>query len=86
MGFMINCPNCGARDVYEFKFGGEVKVEPRSGADLRELRDYIYFNQNKSGVQEEWWWHQACGTWLKVTRNTETNQVLGVTSAGVGGE
>jgi sarcosine oxidase subunit delta len=77
MGFLIPCPNCGRRDVYEFKFGLEVKQAPGEAAGLREWRHYLYFNQNKSGLQEEWWYHAyGCGAWFKIKRNTTTNEIL----------
>jgi len=77
MGFLIPCPNCGLRDVYEFKFGGEVKAQPGSEADLKAWRHYLYFNENLSGVQEEWWYHTAgCGDWFKLKRDTATNEII----------
>jgi len=78
MGFMFPCPNCGLRDVYEFRFGGEKKDEPIRAAGLKEWRHYIYFNQNVAGVQEEWWYHHACDEWLLVERDTTTNKNLSV--------
>ncbi|MBW2022136.1 MAG: sarcosine oxidase subunit delta [Deltaproteobacteria bacterium] len=77
MGFLIACPNCGFRNAYEFKFGGEVKNEPGHGAGLRKWRHYFYFNKNVAGVQEEWWYHNPCQTWVLVTRDTATNEVVG---------
>jgi sarcosine oxidase subunit delta len=77
MGFQINCPNCGFRDVYEFKFGGEAKERPGPDADIREWRHYIYFNKNANGIHEEWWYHTfGCRTWIKITRNTATHQII----------
>ncbi len=76
MGFLIPCPNCGPRDVYEFKFGGEVKPEPGPEAGIREWRHYSYFNKNVAGVQDEWWYHGGCDSWILVKRNTATNEVL----------
>ncbi|OGP56843.1 MAG: hypothetical protein A2V65_02645 [Deltaproteobacteria bacterium RBG_13_49_15] len=76
MGFQINCPNCGLRDVYEFKFGGEAKERPGPDADIRRWRHYIYFNKNANGLHEEWWYHTAgCQSWIKITRDTATNRV-----------
>ena len=28
MSFLLRCPHCGNRSVYEFRFGGEVKGAP----------------------------------------------------------
>ena len=78
MGFMIPCPHCGPRNVYEFAFGGETKQAPGPDADLTVWREYLYCNENKSGVQDEWWFHSmGCGRWFKLTRDTATNQVIG---------
>ena len=41
MSFLIPCPHCGNRSVYEFRFGGEVK-KPEPGiriADRLAARD-----------------------------------------------
>ncbi len=76
MGFLIPCPNCGPRDVYEFKFGGECKNTPAANASLRELRHYFYFNRNVAGEHEESWYHDACESWLLIRRNTLSNTVI----------
>ncbi|MBW2367426.1 MAG: sarcosine oxidase subunit delta [Deltaproteobacteria bacterium] len=77
MGFKIPCPNCGPRSAYEFKYDREVKAQPGSDADLRDWRHYIYFNDNVSGVREEWWCHSfGCGCWMKIKRNTATNEII----------
>lgn len=76
MGFLIPCPNCGLRDVYEFKFGGESKTVPPDTADLKTQRHYLYFNRNVAGEHEESWYHEACESWLLVRRNTLSNTVL----------
>jgi heterotetrameric sarcosine oxidase delta subunit len=76
MPFLIDCPNCGRRSPYEFKFGGECKQPPKPEADVKAWCDYLYFNENMSGVQEEWWYHaMGCRSWLKVRRNTVTHEI-----------
>jgi heterotetrameric sarcosine oxidase delta subunit len=77
MGFKIPCPNCGARDVYEFTFDAERRSRPSAEADLKTWRRYLYFRRNACGIQEERWYHAAgCGRWLRVRRDTATNEVL----------
>ena len=76
MGFLIPCPNCGPRDAYEFKFGGESKNSPAANANLKDLRHYFYFNKNVAGVHEESWYHGACESWLVVKRDTVSNTVI----------
>jgi len=76
MAFLLNCPNCGSRSVYEFKFGGESKSAPRPDADVNAWCEYLYFHENMSGFQEEWWYHgMGCGEWIKVRRNTVTHEI-----------
>jgi sarcosine oxidase subunit delta len=84
MGFMIDCPNCGPRTVYEFKFGGEKKTQPTPDGELKDWRHYFYFNKNVNGLNDEWWYHGGgCGAWLQIKRNTATNEVIAVENADV---
>jgi methylglutamate dehydrogenase subunit B len=75
--FLLECPHCGPRDVYEFKFQGEVTKRPVGQPDQRELSAYVYFRANVAGVQREWWYHRTgCGLWFLAERDTRTNVVL----------
>ncbi len=77
MSFLLRCPHCGNRSVYEFRFGGEVKQRPAPGSPAEEWLDYAYNRVNEAGVQTEWWYHRSgCRQWLKAVRNTRTNEVL----------
>jgi methylglutamate dehydrogenase subunit B len=77
VSFLLNCPNCGPRDVNEFSCAGEVTVRPKEAPTLRELTSYIYFRRNVAGVQREWWYHrQGCNIWFQAERDTRTNEVL----------
>ncbi len=76
MGFLIPCPNCGPRDAYEFKFGGESKSSPTLNTNLKDLRHYFYFNKNVAGIHEESWYHGACDSWLVIRRDTVSNTVI----------
>ena len=77
MSFLIPCPHCGQRSVYEFRFGGEVKQRPAVGAPDQAWLDYTYTKVNAAGVQREWWYHRAgCRAWLQAVRNTVTNEVI----------
>jgi heterotetrameric sarcosine oxidase delta subunit len=76
MSFLLPCPNCGDRSVYEFRFGGEVKTRPSSHAPVSEWIDYRYHRANVAGTQTEWWFHRSgCRQWLKAVRNTVSNEV-----------
>ena len=79
MPFLINCPNCGRRNPYEFKFGGECKQIPGEKAHQKTWCDYLFFNENMAGFQDEWWFHNlGCGEWVKIRRNTATHEMVEV--------
>lgn len=75
MSFLIPCPYCGERNIYEFRFGGEVKSRPDEKlATPEQWADYVYLSKNVHGPQEEWWYHsQGCGCWFTLWRDTRTN-------------
>ena len=52
---IINCPNCGARNVAEFRFGGEDKgPKPEENTLTPEAWcDYVHMNKCVAGVQKE---------------------------------
>ena len=54
MSFVLECPNCGVREVTDFGFGGEVSKRPEARPSFRELNTYNYFRANVAGVQREW--------------------------------
>ena len=72
---LLNCPNCGERNIAEFRFGGEAKTRPEA-PDGAAWTDYLYFKENKLGVQREWWYHRAgCGLWFLAERHTKSQVV-----------
>jgi sarcosine oxidase subunit delta len=74
--FLIKCPNCGARNVAEFRYGGEYNPRPR-GASARDWAEYVYVRDNRLGEQVEWWYHRAgCQRWFLARRDTGTNEVV----------
>ena len=76
MSFVLECPNCGPREVADFGFGGEVNPRPESRPEDRELHRYVYFRRNVAGVQREWWHHRSgCRAWFLAERDTRTNDV-----------
>ena len=76
MSFLLRCPNCGERSVYEFRFGGEAKPRPAPDASDEEWLQYCYAKQNEAGVHKEWWFHRlGCRQWFFAVRNTMTNEV-----------
>ena len=78
MSFLVPCPVCGPRDVYEFRYGGEVKNRPAPGSDAAIWADYLYFKANAAGPERAWWFHgQGCRRWFQAERNTRDNHVTG---------
>ena len=79
MSFLLSCPNCGPRDVYEFRFGGEYQKRPRPDAPSEAWVEYLYLRTNEAGAQREWWYHHlGCRAWFLAVRDTRTNAVLEV--------
>jgi len=76
MGFLIPCPNCGERDAYEFRFGGELNARPAPEAGADVWARYLYSRRNEAGPQTEWWFHRhGCRRWFLAERDTRTNAV-----------
>lgn len=76
MAFLLTCPNCGERSVYEFRFGGELTNRPKPEAIGDEWTGYFYNRRNAAGAQREWWYHRlGCRKWFVVVRDTMNNKV-----------
>jgi sarcosine oxidase delta subunit len=66
MSFLLHCPNCGPRDVSEFRYASEIL----QGASAPQ-------GSNLPGPQRERWYHRlGCRCWLVVERDVRTNTVL----------
>lgn len=77
MTFLLPCPNCGPREVEEFRCTGEILIRPKAKPTMRELTSYLYLRDNVAGVHREWWNHRhGCGLWFVAERDTRTNEVL----------
>ena len=76
---ILTCPNCGARNVSEFRFGGGYNPRPQNPQAVSDAAwtRYLYLRENRMGVQTEWWYHSAgCGLWVLAVRHTRTNEVV----------
>ena len=76
----ITCPCCGSRGIEEFTCLGNVPP-PRPADDAPEAAwaEFVYHRDNPKGPVRELWQHvQGCRSWLLVTRDTATHDVLGV--------
>ncbi len=76
----ILCPCCGERDAREFTYCGDAsRVMPALDAEADAWAAYVWGRKNPRGPHEEYWQHaHGCRHWLRVTRNTETHEILSV--------
>ncbi len=76
MSLIINCPICGRRNGYEFRFGGEDHGPRPDGPLSPEIWcDHVHLRDNAGGVQAEWWYHRdGCGSWFTIRRDTLANR------------
>jgi len=79
----ITCPHCGPRDRREFTYQGAALTRPDAGADLAAWDDYLHLRDNPAGETVDRWYHDPCGAWLDVRRNTVTHAVTGTALAGI---
>ena len=76
MSFLLACPLCGPRDVYEFRFGGEIQKRPAPGSSQAAWGEYLYARTNIEGVERAWWFHRGCRRWFQAERDTRDNRVI----------
>lgn len=79
----ITCPLCGTRDRREFTYAGaaEIMKRPSRDANLNVWVDYLHNRDNPAGDTRDMWYHDPCGTWIVVERNTVTHSVYSSTLA-----
>lgn len=79
---LIPHPLLGLRDAQEFTYLGDAALLARpdglaEGA-AEAFHPYVYLRDNPAGVHRELWFHeQGDRSWLVVTRNTLTHEILG---------
>ncbi|SMY08577.1 sarcosine oxidase subunit delta [Flavimaricola marinus] len=75
----IPCPVCGVRDRREFTWGADALALDRPAVDAGEVAwdDYLHNRENPAGPTRDLWYHDACGTWAVVDRDTVTHAVHG---------
>ncbi|MCT8159157.1 sarcosine oxidase subunit delta [Pseudoruegeria sp. SHC-113] len=75
----ITCPCCGPRDLREFSYRGAASDLDRPAADAppEDWHAYLHLRDNPAGVTRDLWYHElGCASWLVVTRNTVTHEIL----------
>lgn len=78
---LIPHPLLGLRDAKEFVYLGDATLidRPDGMADdaLSAFHDYVYLRENPAGIHHELWFHEyGDRSWLVVTRNTQTHEIL----------
>jgi sarcosine oxidase subunit delta len=79
---LIPHPLLGQRDAQEFTYLGDAALlgRPDGMADGAEaaFSAYVYLRDNPAGTHRELWFHeQGDRSWLVVTRDTVTHDILG---------
>ncbi len=85
----LNCPLCGSRDRREFYYRGAADYldRPEPDAPPEAWDNYLHLRDNPMGVTKDLWYHdQGCTSWLLVTRNTLTHEILDVKLVAEAGE
>ncbi len=80
---IITHPVLGPRDAQEFTYLGDASLihrpDPEADDATGAFHEYLYQRENIAGEHRELWFHeQGDRSWLVVTRNTLTHEVLDV--------
>ena len=79
---IIEHPLLGPRDAAEFVYFGDAAMIDRPDGmtvDDTGMHDYMYLRDNPAGDIRELWYHeQGDRSWLVVTRNTITHEIIKV--------
>ena len=83
---IINHPLLGPRDANEFTILGDANLLNRPDWQAADAADafyqYQYLRENPAGPHRELWFHeQGDRSWLIITRNTVTHEVIDVSLA-----
>ena len=80
---IINHPLLGPRDISEFIYLGDSTLLNRPNWDDEKAEDnfykYLYLRENVAGMHKELWFHQQGDrSWLVISRNTVTHEIIKV--------
>ncbi len=80
---IIDHPLLGPRDAAEFVYLGDATLIDRpdwqASDAAAQFHDYVYLRANPAGEHRELWFHeQGDRSWLVVTRDTRSHEILRV--------
>ena len=80
---IIDHPLLGPRDISEFIYLGDASLLNRPNWDGKKAEDnfykYLYLRKNVAGDHKELWFHQQGDrSWLVISRNTVTHEIMKV--------
>ena len=80
---IIEHPILGPRDIHEFIYLGDASLlnRPNWNDDdaVSKFYEYLYLRNNIAGIHKELWFHQQGDrSWLVVSRNTKTHEIVKV--------
>ena len=78
---LIPHPLLGPRDAQEFTYLGDASLIDRPDWQAEDaaaaFHDYLYQRDNPAGLHRELWFHeQGDRSWLVVTRDTVTHEIV----------
>lgn len=74
----LPCPCCGWRDLREFTYKGAADALHRPAPDdASGWDDHLHNRTNPAGATRDLWYHDPCGTWVCITRDTVSHAVKG---------
>jgi len=78
---LIPHPLLGLRDSSEFVYLGDARLldrpDPECATAADDFHDYLHLRDNPAGNHRELWYHeQGDRSWLIVTRNTLTHDIV----------
>lgn len=80
----IPCPCCGLRDRREFTYYGAANYldRPEADAPAQAWDDYLHNRDNPAGLTRDLWYHDPCGSWITLRRDTLTHAISGAEPVG----
>ena len=80
---IIDHPLLGPRDISEFIYLGDATLLNRPNWNDKKAEDifykYLYLRENIAGMHKELWFHQQGDrSWLVISRNTVTHEIIKV--------